>query len=489
MLSAVADTVAAAAQRTRRHLPLAALFVVIAAVVVPLTAFGYERFSPFDEATHVDLALRMARGDVVVRGDTLLPEVVREWACRGFYDPAVDFPSCDTQDLDPAAFPAGGLQYNWFHAPGYYLTTGVLARLAVAATPVDSFVSAARLVGVLWLAAAMGVTHALARLLGSGRSAGVAVAVAFAFVPTVVHLAGIVNNDVASAVAGGVVMLVAVSTAHRVIALPPLTAAGSPGGGARLVALVAVTGVAAGLIKVVVFPAVVAGALVLFLGPIVTARRDLWRRALLLAVVLGFGFAVSQGVWWATQTMRAGDRPWVDPIPSDLYGDEITVGAVLRTAGDTFPPTSRPFVAERATNLAMERWQGVVDTVVMAVPLALVSLFALDLWRRRRVGPEPMSDPDPMGDPDPTSDPDPMGALVGVATVVGLAVGAVGLTVQHWIAKDSIIEHLHARYGLAMLPALLAGLAVVADRHWLARAALWLGVCAGAAVVITAHLR
>jgi hypothetical protein len=456
---------------TRPGLVSAAAFVLVAMMVVPLTALGYPRLSVFDEATHLDQALRLAHGDLVVRGDTLLPEVLRDWACRGFYDPTATFPACGDESLDPAAFPAAGLQYNWFHAPGYYLLTGVAARVTTALTPIDSVLTAARLMGVAWLAGAMAVTAALARRLGSSRSAANAAAVGLATVPTVVHLAGIVNNDIAAALAGGLVVLVAVTVVQRNAEVP------------RPWLWLAGVGVLAGLTKLVVFPAVIAGAVLVLAGPWVSRRRAggdalpaepgartrMWAAAAVLAATLVLAFAATQGGWWAVQTMRADDRPYTDPLPGNLARADVTVRAIAATANDTWPPSGQPFIAEHARTPALDRWQQVVDAALVAVPFALVA-FGIADHRRRRNGTGPL------------------GAALAIATVVGLAVGSVALNVQHLIAKGSAYQSFHPRYGLALLPALLAGGALVADRHRYGRRALWLAVGVGGVVVVGSHL-
>jgi hypothetical protein len=77
-----------------------------------------------------------------------------------------------------------------------------------------------------------------------------------------------------------------------------------------------------------------------------------------------------------------------------------------------------------------------------------------------------------------------LGVPLGVAVVLGLMMGAVALNLQHWMAKGSALSNIHPRYGLALAPVLVAGLAILADRHRLTQLALWVAVGTGAVIMV-----
>lgn len=453
------------------------LFVVVASAAVLPGALGDPRVSVFDEMTHADWVARMLDGELVKRGDTIAPEVLAEWSCRGW---ALDtpLPPCEDVPNDAGDYTSKGINYNHFHAPGYYVVTAVGAGIVGWFVPATDVVTAARVVGVLWAAAAMGGVYAVARELGTRVSVARAAAVLVVGFPLVAHLLSVVTNDAALVAAGALVTWIGLRAVRT--GVPWWWALGA--------------GAVAGAVKIVTLPVVVATALLLVLVAFVwsgvgTYRSQLVRTAVL--VVAGFGLVTV--AWFGIQTLRAPDTPFVDPVPGDVKGAGVG-WAIVGVAFDTLPPTASPPAATaRAAMLASDevvrlvlRFGRVLDLVVVAVPLTLVMAGAgpAALRRRRCLA----SDFDPgAGDTGTgvTKSDDPwwLGVPLGISLVAGLVVGAVALNLQHWMAKGSALSTLHPRYGLSLLAALLGGLAMLVDRYRATRVGLW--VVAGCGVVAT----
>jgi len=436
------------------------LFVAVSAVLVPLSAFGDERMSVFDEPTHADWVWRIANGDLVIRGATIAPEILREWSCRqSAWGEFMYVPPCDSVPNDPVTYSAFGVNYNHFHAPLYYAITAAGALAVQWVAPVESFVNAARLVGVLWLAGAMAGVYAVARQLGVRRSTARAAGVLLGLLPLVLHTSSIVSNDAALGVVGAALVWVAL---RSVTARVPVLVVGA-------------VGVVAGLTKVVTFPAAAAAVLIMVGVALVWRAPGPQRRRLLVgAMTLAVGFTLAQAAWLGVQTLRAPDGDYVDPVPGDVITEGFPLGVIVSTALDTLPPTSDPVRRSiESPGVVVEVWHRVTDLVLLLVPVGLVATGAGAAVRLRqdvRLG--------------RVRDPRWLGVPVGVSVVVSLMMGAVVLNLQHWMAKGSALSYIHPRYGLALAPVLVAGLAMLADRHRLTRRALWVVVGVGAVVMV-----
>lgn len=187
-------------RRVRRAL----FWLVCGAIAVLIVAPGAldeknEKLSNFDEATHLDNAWRWAHFDIPQKGEPISDEILSEWTCRGFYDTSVEFPDCTAvEELDDVQFPISVSNYNTKHPPIYYVVNGFSARALVTLTPVDSFVSAARLANAVWVLLVFVAVSLVSRQLGLTRSATVAIAALAALVPVALWRWTYVNNDVAS---------------------------------------------------------------------------------------------------------------------------------------------------------------------------------------------------------------------------------------------------------------------------------------------------
>jgi hypothetical protein len=448
---------------------LVVLFAAVSAMVVLPRALGTPEISVFDEASHADWVWHLAHGQLVTRGDTMTPEVLAEWSCRGWAWPGLDVPSCDTVPNDPASYSSKGINYNHFHAPAYYALTAVGAVVVGWFAPGTDIVTAGRAVGVVWMVASMAGVFAVARVLGARRWVSAAAGVVAATLPLVVHLHAIVTNDAAVVAVGALVVGVAVRCVHTPVRWWWLAA----------------VGVVAGLTKVVMLPAVVAAVVVLvamaWLGPAGQLRRLVVAAAALVA-----GFVAATSAWLGLQVIRAPDTAYVDPVPGDVTGDGV-VSAIVGSAFDTLPPTAgRLDWVIGGPGPAAQVWQGATDAVLLAVPVVLVAIGAITLVvRRRRQTGDVAGDVagDDAGSDAPYGFDAQLAVALGVAIVVGLVAGALAINTQHYLAKGSAMSVVHPRYGLAVLAALLGGLAMMAERWRVTRLAM--GAAAAAGVVVT----
>jgi len=459
-----------------RHCPwhrvvTAAVFLVASALLVLPGALGEPRVSVFDETTHADWIVSLLDADPVRRADTLDPTVLAEWSCRGwFYDSPL--PSCASVPNDPGAYPAGGVNYNHFHPPAYYLLTAAGVAAVGVVAPDTDVITAARLMGVAWAAAAMAGVYAVARELGARRSvARVAGVLALTF-PLVTHLFSVVNNDPAVVVAGALVTWVGLRAVRTGVSWWWAIAAG---------AVAAAT-------KVVAFPAVLAAVVFVVAVAMVWQPAGTRRRQLLgVAALMMVGFVATTALWLGIQTLRAPEVAYVDPVPGDVTGADVPA-ALVGSALDLVPPTAgahRPIEQTPSTAAVVRLWTRLGNVVIGAVPLALVfaGAGAAAAQRRRLRATHGAS-----GVVDAGVDPWWLGVPLGGSIIAGLVAGAVALNVQHWLAKGSALSALHPRYGLALLAALVGGLSMLADCHRAGRVGLWVLTGVGVLVTVVANL-
>jgi hypothetical protein len=181
--------------------------VLLAALLVTLHVREYTVLSPIDELQHLDYALKVSDGDLVYRGDRVGTEALREEACRGV-DGGYPTPPCGARTLRPADFQEEGYNTAYVHTPGYYLVAGLGGRLIDRVPGVMSPVVGARLMGALWLAAALVLMWMVFDELGVRLAARLPVLLLVACAPTVLHAAATVNPDGSAVAIGSAALLV-----------------------------------------------------------------------------------------------------------------------------------------------------------------------------------------------------------------------------------------------------------------------------------------
>ncbi len=213
--------------RTTRSLWLLMWLPVAALIVLPF-AHSFTQLSFIDEFQHVDYLVKTQDLEHVNGGERVGQVAMREQACRGIELKGAVLPPCGKRHYDPSEFPGAGFNHTYADPPTYYLVTAPLATAVQRLTGLDSIVTAARSVGVLWLAGGLAATFALALQLGASRRAAVGTTLLLGSTPTVVLSSGTVTTDAPQLLVGGVLFLVALAVVEQRCAwwwLAPVAAA------------------------------------------------------------------------------------------------------------------------------------------------------------------------------------------------------------------------------------------------------------------------
>lgn len=186
----------------RVAVPDGVIMLVLALLAVLVSVLGVVRapdLSALDEYTHIDYAWRVAHGQLPFAGSEIAPEVLADWSCRGQSNAAL--PECGTA-ADNEQYPNGGENYNYWHPPLYYAITGYAAALLSWLPLGLEFVTAARLTGGAWFAAAVVAMFLVARSWRTSRLIAALAAGSLLAVPAFGHASSIVTNDAPAALAG-----------------------------------------------------------------------------------------------------------------------------------------------------------------------------------------------------------------------------------------------------------------------------------------------
>ncbi len=214
-----------------------ATVLVVVAVLVGLHVRDHPTLSHIDELQHMDYTLK-SPFHIPRHGDSIGREAMEEAACRGIDYPlrlAIDdlngwlhrtgekgvaqlrpgsvarvrLPNCRSLLMSPDQFPNSGLNTASTHPPVYYTTTALGAAVLDAVPGVDSRVTGARLVGILWLGAAAVVLWYLLAGLGTTIWIKALLIGLLTASPTVLHESSIINPDVTALLGGALVLAAA----------------------------------------------------------------------------------------------------------------------------------------------------------------------------------------------------------------------------------------------------------------------------------------
>jgi hypothetical protein len=195
---------------TDRRLPYVVL-VVAAFVLVVLHATAYTVIGPKDELQHIDYADKVAHLEYPRFPEPIGQRPLREQACRRIDSPFnAAVPPCDQPAYDPNQFQEGGLSTQTFHPPLYYVAVGIPARVVAKVFGLDGLVGVERLLGAVWLGAALCLIYAAARRLGADPWITVALLLMVASTGQILYVHSTVSND-ATAVFTGALCLWAVT--------------------------------------------------------------------------------------------------------------------------------------------------------------------------------------------------------------------------------------------------------------------------------------
>lgn len=364
-------------QRLKPHAISAVLFLVGCLLLLPLMALNHKRISPADEATHADYAYRVSLGGAPREGELISQKILDEWACRGFYKETDNWPACEPDaDYNPMAFPAGGYNYSAFQPPLYYAATGVGARIITAITPADSFVGAARLLGIVWMFAGMAVLYLL--LLEMGVSlVGARIGALFVLpLPIVFQSGAVVTNDAPSVLMGSAVLLTAIKIAKdsapehpvpKTLATRNLWQPWVIG----LVSAVAVLTKTSNSLVVLVA--------VIFLAIDAVRKRsagsDLWRRPALGSASAAFSAVAAQVAWRVVYNLRALDDPPEHPFETLIRPADRDWWLALSKVGSGIPPRSTISEHFLVVDHIQEPWIRIVNYVLGFSPFLLAAIL------------------------------------------------------------------------------------------------------------------
>lgn len=278
------------------------IFLVCALAMIPGSRRN-PQLSIYDEATHLDNAWRLAHFDIPQVGEKISPTILSEWTCRGFYDPEVKFPECTPPEtVEDKSFPFSLSNYNTKHPPLYYAITGVIARVAVAVTPIDSFVTASRIANSFWVALTLIAAWNIGRLLDMRRWQQITLSMAAIALPVPFSGWLYVSNDVGSYATSWIIAAVTLQAAQRGISssIKPLV----------------IAAVAACLTKGFTFGAVMSSAIVLLTTAVSKdriERQELHSQLKTVALMVGSGIASVIG-WLAFNRIWTSEIPFKSPI-------------------------------------------------------------------------------------------------------------------------------------------------------------------------------
>ena len=430
---------------------LAAVLVAMA-VLVGLHVRDHPALSHIDELQHVDYTLK-SPFHVPRHGDTIGQEAMEEAACRGIDYPLrlsidalndwlhltgergvpqlspdsivqVQLPACGSLLMAPDQFPNSGLNTASPHPPVFYTATALGGEAIEAVPGVDSPVTGARLVGILWLGAAAAVLWYVLGSLGASSWVKSLLVGLLAVSPTVLHESSIVNPDTTALLGGALVLAAALRW----------EASRAPAWLLPLAALVAVW------LKFT--NSVAVGAAVVYLAVRAWQQRDTLTRRQVRnrSVVAGAAVIVTVASiisWSAVQDARghigAEQLPTnaiyqVDSFQWDRLGGELH---------STLTPLRDPYVPDTLPRDLLEPLGDLINLLVL-IGLGSVALFATKGSQYR---------------------------AFAAAAVVGMVATGVVTMVASYLSLGIYFDT-NPRYGLSLLPFAAVALVPVLDNRW-----------------------
>ena len=404
-----------------------AVLVLLAGLITVLGVVRAPSLSAYDEATHIDYVWNVAHGEFPAAGSELAQEVRDEWSCRSQDNARNLLPPCGQSE--PAdQYPNRGENYNYKHPPLYYGVTAAVVRV-VEATPLDlSFITVARLTGAAWLAAALVVLYLVLRVWSVPRMLALSAGLLLASVPSVAHSSSIVTNDAPAALSG----VLALWVLTRVVVSKRL---------GWLAPSIAAFGVAA--TKIMTSIAMLSVAAVLASLAIVAIRRGRRSHALRLGGIVDgiVGATAAVYVGWKLFQSGRGLEGWRSPVlginTSPVNGmpwDEWfpTLASGFGIAGDYW-------LQDALRSVAIVGAVKALTVAFTAAPFMAISAF----------------------------EPDDPPRLLGWASLIGAASMPLIVQVHNYICTDYYFRHVTGRYGLSLLPLIIAALAMVVNaKRW-----------------------
>jgi hypothetical protein len=389
-----------------------AVIAVVSIVAVSLFTQAYPTFSPIDELQHLDYAVKAGNFELVADGDQMGQTALHAFSCVGVDSPGylVHGP-CEAPFLEPYHFPDHGYNTAALQLPVYYTITGVVGRALDAASPLG-VLTAMRVTGALWLTLALALTWAIGAELGIARRQRAVALALLAPAVQVLFTSSTVNADNALMVGGGLVVL-AVIRADR---------------GASSWWWV----IGASVVAVALEPTsalAVGGACVFILVRAASRSRGDERRGLVgRSLCVGAATAASILFFDLVRDAFIGGRIPPDlPRYRELFAPGLESTAIVDNLSSLVTPISEPYVphflrSELTTNLN--------SLIALALVGLVVAVLVTHRWRS------------------------PRGALAGALLAVMVLSGP--LLVLYLYVHSNVYFAIPSRYGLSMMPALMA---------------------------------
>jgi hypothetical protein len=194
-----------------------AAVLFLGALIVGLHVRDDTKLSPIDETQHVDYLDKAAHLHIPRQGGLDGAVARHEAACRGVEAPGSPPPCAQAATAPNAAFQENAIDTAGADPPLYYFTTGVAARAMQAVFGIRSLVTAARLLGFVWLAAAVILLWLAMGELEIGLVARTAVSALLVTTPAVVLSHVTVTNDATLLLAGAAALYAALRWERRAL--------------------------------------------------------------------------------------------------------------------------------------------------------------------------------------------------------------------------------------------------------------------------------
>ena len=415
-------------------------WLLLAAGVVLLHMHAFPQISQIDELSHFDYVQRLAHGELVRWGDPVDQPALREEACRGL-DRGDAVPPCDSASFSPGDFQDFGQNMAAKGWPVYYGATAVGVRVLDALPGIDSEFTAARVMGVAWLAGGLSFVGLLLRRHRVPRWIRISVGVLLATTPVIVHASATVNPDAGLLFVGAGIALFADSIIR--------------GNLSTWFAL---------LFPFAVFydrsTILVIGACLIWIVGARVRRETVLAVGVAVVFAAGVFLSVSSlrlsvfGDHLATQPMPTPDQQQRQYRPAEIKDGSLDPVRVASELGAMVTPVKNPYLP---THIRRPE----IIVVAQLLDWMLLAGVAVALFRSRNEG----------------------RGLTPLAAGVALMMcsGPLQVVINHW--RDGLYYAPNARFGLSLLAALALLLATSVRNSWAQRAVV--ALAAGGAVTFT----
>ncbi|MGC4173757.1 ArnT family glycosyltransferase [Demequina sp.] len=394
--------------------------IVAAAVVIPVVVGPGKALSRIDEPTHADYAWQVAHFQLPRAGSAIAQPILDHWACVG--QEGYELPECGSGE-GAWAFPYDGQNYNFAHPPLYYAVVGLPARAVDAIFPGVDFVTAARLMGVGFLAGGMFMLYVALRRWRLDPAAAVIAPLLLPAFPRELHAVTTVNPDAAAALFGAAAVWLAAKIFvedYRGWVLPAV-----------------LTGLA-GLTKTITAVPFIAIALLILFRLVRDLRVRRFHRAdLVVPIAIAGAVLVPYGLWQLFQGGR-GDPYWTNPLVGlntrDVEG--LPGSEWLETAFSGINLASEYYLQPPLDVALMVSWTRLLNIIIIGAVFSVIVACAKEPARRS----------------------------LGWMVLAGVFIYPTIVQVQAYLntAVPQYFPNVTGRYGLALIPGAIACMCVAA---------------------------